>query len=195
MDGRNSDIVQEDFYDHVTKEFNNSNFVPLSRILPDLHDDFAESMELPLSDDYSMTPDRAKALIASMKPRIAKMVTNYEQSGNGDGMLGGGDEDDDDYNDANPRNFDLCNCVAGDTRRSFLLPGDSSDLLYWWHVLEDAGMLQYTIAMLPEDVRAMTESAPSTMTNSSDKPGKDDNFLKNIVTLSRNWEEDNELKR
>ena len=79
--------------------------------------------------------------------------------------------------------------------RSFLLPGYSSDLLYWWNVLEHAGMLQYTIAMLPEDVGATTESAPSIMTNSSDKPGKDDNFLKDIGTLSRNWEEDNELKR
>jgi hypothetical protein len=45
-------------------------------------------MELPLGEDYTVTADCAKALIASMKPRIAKMVSNYKQSGNGDGMHG-----------------------------------------------------------------------------------------------------------
>ena len=98
-----------------------------------------------------MDPDRAKKLIASMKSRIAKNVSNYEQSGNGDGMHERNDDGDEDNNNNNNNNnvgqFDLTNCIAGD-KSSFLKQGDTSDLLYWWHVLEEAGRLQYTISIL-----------------------------------------------
>jgi hypothetical protein len=66
LDGRKSDNIPDDFYDVVTREFNNEAFTPYSRPLPDLHDDFAEAMPLPLSSDYTMTPEKAKSLIANM---------------------------------------------------------------------------------------------------------------------------------
>ena len=87
MDGRNSDNIPKDFYDVVVEQFNNAAFTPCSRLLPDLHNNFAAVFALPF-DEYVMTPARAKHLIASMKPRIAKIKGNYELSGNGDGMRG-----------------------------------------------------------------------------------------------------------
>ena len=66
--------ANNDFYEQICCEFNNSSFVPMSRSLPDLHEDFADSVELPLSEDMVMSPNRAKSLIASMKPEIAKIM-------------------------------------------------------------------------------------------------------------------------
>jgi hypothetical protein len=115
MDGRKSATAAPDFYDVVTKAFNDASFIPKSRCLPDLHPEFAESYELPLYEDYLMTPERAKSLIQSMKPRIAKMASNYEQSGNGDGMKGVDDDDDNNQGDDNLRSL-----IEGSTKAAFL---------------------------------------------------------------------------
>ena len=163
LDGRNSDNVPKDFYDVVAEQFNNTAFTPYSRLLPDLHDDFAARFTLPF-DDYVMTPARAKHLIASMKPRIAKIKGNYELSGSGDGMRGEETED-------NAGNFDMENLKEGDERKNFLASGDSSDLLYWWHVLEDEGMLNYTLSVFPLSIGATTESVPSVLTTTPTEKG------------------------
>jgi hypothetical protein len=60
--------IPDNFYDAETREFNKKAFTPYSQPLPDLHDDFAEAMPLPFSNDYTMTPEKAKSLIANMKP-------------------------------------------------------------------------------------------------------------------------------
>jgi hypothetical protein len=115
MDGRKSATAAPDFYDVVTTAFNDASFIPTSRYLPDLHPEFAERHELPLHEDYLMTPERAKSLIQSMKPRLAKIASNYEQSGNGDGMKG--DDDDDDDNEGNDN---LRSLIEGSTKAAFL---------------------------------------------------------------------------
>jgi hypothetical protein len=196
LDGRNSNNIVEDFYDSISREFNNEAFTPYSRPLPDLHDDFAEAMPLPFSNDYTMTPEKAKSLIANMKPRIIRIAANYEQSGNGDCMKG----DQEDKDDASGR-FNLDSCIAGNNKKSFLLSNDAIDLLYWWHVLEDEGMLHYTLGILPDDVGATTASMPSVLTMSSEKPrgrrmdDKEDNGLlaKQIGSISKMWENENSI--
>jgi hypothetical protein len=50
-----------------------------------------------------------------MKPRIAKMASNYEQSGNGDGMKGVDDNDDN-----NEGNNNLRCLIEGSTKAAFL---------------------------------------------------------------------------
>ena len=109
MDCRNSANVAPDFYEMVTELFNDPNFVPTSLCYPYLHDDFTESEELPVNPEYTMTVERAKAMITLMKPRIAQIQSNYEQSGNGDGMRRG-DSDDDEEADSG---FDLNDCMEG----------------------------------------------------------------------------------
>ena len=99
----------------LTQQFNDPSFAPYSRVLPDLHEDFACPIYLPFPDDYRMSPDRAKNIIATMKPKIVKISANYELSGNGDGMRGNQDQEDD---DASGR-FSVSNCIAGDNKRSF----------------------------------------------------------------------------
>jgi hypothetical protein len=86
LDGRNSQNAAPDFFDIISTLYNDKGCVVHSRVLPESHYEFAVSLELAPSPDYIMSPERAKALISNMKPRIAKIVHNYEQSGNGDGM-------------------------------------------------------------------------------------------------------------
>ena len=50
LDGRNSDNIPKDFYDVVVEQFNNAAFTPYSRLLPDLHNDFAAVFPLPFDD-------------------------------------------------------------------------------------------------------------------------------------------------
>ena len=200
LDGRNSSNAPTDFYDEVTKVFNDASFVPLSRRIPELHEDFSDHFELPLSGEFRMTPDKAKTLIATMKNRIAKIRANFELSGNGDGMRGGDDDDDDDDNNPPaPREFNVTNCIAGNDRRCFLMAGDTSDILYWWHVLEESEMLQYTLSFLV-DAGASSDSIPSVLTSTSDKRKRrntdsDETVIQKIGVLSGNWQEDNLLKR
>jgi hypothetical protein len=164
LDGRNSNNVPPDFYDVVTEQFNDPSFAPNSHVLPELHEDFACPIYLPFPDDYRMSPDRAKNIIATMKPKIVKILANYELSGNGDGMGGNQDQEDDDASGT----FSVSNCIAGDNKRSFLSAKDSSDLLYWWHVLEEED-IQYTILIFPNTVGVTLESVQSLVTTTSEK--------------------------
>jgi hypothetical protein len=63
LDGRKSDNSPADFYDVVTKEFNNEEFVPFSRCLPHLNDRFSESTPLPLDNGLLMTRELAQKLV------------------------------------------------------------------------------------------------------------------------------------
>jgi hypothetical protein len=120
MDGRKSSTASPDFYDVVSDAFNDTTFNPTSRCLPELHPDFIESIQLPLHDDYLMTPERAKSLIQSMKPKIAKMASNFEQSGNGDGMRDADDDDDDNNDDNNNGTDALRGLIEGSSKAAFL---------------------------------------------------------------------------
>ena len=199
LDGRNSDNVPADFYNVVTQQFNDPSFAPYSRVLPDLHEDFACPIYLPFPDDYRMSPDRAKNIIATMRPKIVKISANYELSGNGDGMRGNQDQEDD---DASGR-FSVSNCIAGDNKRSFLSAKDSSDLLYWWHVLEEEDMLQYTLSIFPNTVRVTSESVQSLVTTTSEKTRDHHKAItagtteiaNQLGAMSRMMEEDNVLRR
>jgi hypothetical protein len=120
---KNRSTAAPDFYEIVSDAFNDATFVPTSRCLPDLHPDFAEAIQLPLHDDYLMTPERAKSLIQSIKPRIAKMASNFEQSGNGDGMRDLDDDDDNDNDNDNDNNGTadtLRGLIEGSSKAAFL---------------------------------------------------------------------------
>ena len=130
LDSRNGVMRVIDFYDKVTGVFNDESFVPDTENLPDLYEFFAESKKLPLGK-YVMTRDKAKYLVVSVRPKLAKMVHKYELSGNGAGQRS---EDDADYG-----RVDLENCVDGDDTANFIESGSGLTevyLLYWWHKLD-----------------------------------------------------------
>ena len=74
-----------DFYTKVTEVFNNPDYVPVSKCLPELHDDFKESFALPLNE-YRLTRERAKDILTFSRPKLASVVARYELSGAGAGQ-------------------------------------------------------------------------------------------------------------
>jgi hypothetical protein len=199
LDGRNSDQAPADFYDAVTEEFNNESFIPMSRCLPHLHDRLSEATELPLEEGVLMTREYAQKLLQKMKGPLAKLVTNYERSGNGDGMRGDVDDREEDPEAGVGAGFDATNCIEGSNIGLFLQQNDPYDLLYWWHVLQDADMLDYTISILSDAVGATSDGTPSVLTTrsatSSSEKQKNNEVAHQISLLFTKWEEDNMLKR
>ena len=101
--------------------------------MPDLHKDFAVSMDLPLKI-YKMSRDKAKDLLVASRPKLAKMCSDYEMSGAGGGQQRA--EDNELYG-----HFDANRCKAGNDRRKFCHSSSDAYLLYWWHRLDEEGIL------------------------------------------------------
>ena len=127
-----------------------------------------------------------------------KIMQKYLLSGNGDGQRNGDDDDDDDADADNQPSFNASNCVAGDNKGAFLGAGEGTDILYWWHVLEQEQMLQYTVSSLSEN-GAASDSVPSTLSEQyerrANKQDENTKVLEKITGLSNSWEQDNVLKR
>ena len=85
LENRNSVVRLCDFYDKAAEEFNNAEFLPESKCLPDLHEHFSESLELPLGN-YIMTRDKVKDIMVTIGSNLAGMIAKYEVSGAGSGQ-------------------------------------------------------------------------------------------------------------
>ena len=70
----------------VSEVFNNHTFLPETKAVPDLHEDFQNSYVLPLKE-WNCTRDKAKDLLITIRPKISKMIANYELSGAGAGQM------------------------------------------------------------------------------------------------------------
>ena len=178
LDARNSVMRVVDFYDKAVEVFNNPEFVPETVALPDLHDDFANVISLPLKD-YRLTRDKAKDLMVSIRPRLASIVANYELSGAGAGQMR--EEGCDEYG-----HFDLDQCVDGDDRRMFIKNAAETYLLYWWHRLDCEGFVQFTLCVLDKFQRANSADfalvSNKNIVSSSPTRAKKDDELKEKMT-------------
>ena len=86
LDARNSVLKVVNFYDKLVEIFNDESFQPESKRIPDLHEQFAAPIQLPLKV-YCLTRDKAKDLLVNIRPKLAKMLHNYELSGNRYGQM------------------------------------------------------------------------------------------------------------
>ena len=75
-----------DFYDKVAEVFNDDTFLPETKAVSDLHEDFHIFFILPLKE-WHCTRDKAKDLLVAICPKISKMIANYELSGAGAGQM------------------------------------------------------------------------------------------------------------
>ena len=116
-----------------------------------------------------MSRDKAKDLIGKMKPKVLKLCDRYERSGLGWGQWS---PDDDKFG-----HFNLENCIEGDDICNFL-GHESSDVLYWWKVLYDEELLNFTLAILPEIVAAKSDKAPISTVGGNKKKRKADQQAK-----------------
>lgn len=148
LDARNSDVREPDFFDVVTEVFNDESIVYKSCVLPDLHEDFAQQFDITLSD-FRLSRDKAAEMIAQQRVKIVRICSNWEQSGNGEGQR---EMDDQDWG-----HYDS-NTLDGKAQKHFLQAGDTTDLLYWWHILDEEKLLNFTANVFPQVVAASSDS-------------------------------------
>ena len=114
---------------------------------PELHPQLAHTRELPLKE-HRTTRLKVKDKHGEMKKHLCGMINDYEKSGNG-GMQRSSKS-----NDWGSHNFE--EVVDGDDRSSFL-PDDNQNffcLLYYWQRLDKEGKVQFTLARLPDWMKA-----------------------------------------
>ena len=106
-------------------------------------------------DKYHFTRDKVKEEFNNMKFMLHDIVKNYELSGNGGGQR---NEEDDDWGSSGLIGTEL---VDGDDRSNFLtLGGKKPDmeknwyLLYYWHRLDEEGLVQFALSKLPKFMSA-----------------------------------------
>jgi hypothetical protein len=170
LDARNSTQRQPNFYDLIVAKFNDESWVPKSMALPDLHEDFAEEMEWPKRPEYTLTEAKTKEVFAWFKARITDILRKYHASGNGtiivDDSLQLGEDDPEEDGDLplNYGHFDLeqANTKGGDDRKNFLC-GKPSDILYWWHVLDDLQVITMTCVALKKGIGVTSDKRPQSI--------------------------------
>lgn len=181
-DARNSVNRESTFFEAISDKCNNQSWVPKTEALPNLHDDFAESFECPKSS-FTFTPKNSKLLLQRMKNSLNTIIERYEQSGNGSNMLAS--DDDDSENEEGRTRKDIGRAWGrfnkeraervhsrrypgeilkdGDDRASFL-KHNSSDLLYWWHALDQYDLIYFTLAELDGTIAASSHDVPTPTT-------------------------------
>ena len=110
LDGRNTSLFQ-DFYELVVEQFNNSEWIPDSLVLPDLHKDYA---------DYSRTIQKK---LNDNKYKMVKIIADWERSGAGTGMVNNTidcEEDQDDDGMVTQQETQQYEFLDGDNWKSFL---------------------------------------------------------------------------
>ena len=76
----------QDFYELAAEQFNNSEWILDSLVLPDLHEDYARLKPLPLNVAL-ITPEQFKIKLNENRYKMVKIIANWERSGAGTGMV------------------------------------------------------------------------------------------------------------
>ena len=147
IDARNSVLAVEDYFETVSRKFNDPTYIPTLCTYPDLHVELTNARQLPLGD-YRTTRDKVKEKYGEMKNHLHGMILKYERSGNG-GMQRSDDSDD-------WGTFNLEEVTDGDDRSMFLPKNDQNlfYLLYYWQRLDEEGKVAFTLAKLPNWMKA-----------------------------------------
>ena len=137
LDGRNTTLFQ-DFYELAATQFNNVNWIPHSLVVPDLHEDFQSSKPL-LLNVTPITADQVKKKLNDNRYKMVKLISDWERSGAGAGMVNDMiDEDNNSQDTAQQYEYEF---LDGDDQKSFLHERPPH-VLYLWHSVHKYGILQ-----------------------------------------------------
>jgi hypothetical protein len=176
LDGRKSNKRAPSFEDLVIAKFNNPGWVPTNQYLPDLHADFADEKEYPKREEYTLDIDKLHNIMSWEKQKIMTVVRAYEKSGNGSDIPrdnfeldeeGLADEEEEIDKAWGHYDSEAAELQGGDNRKNFLR-GNPSDVLYWWHVLDELQLLTVTCVMFKRTAGADSHGRPD-LTESSKK--------------------------
>ena len=131
-------MLFQDFYELAATQFNNAHWVPHSLVVPDLHEDFWSSKPLPLNVT-PITPDQFKKKLNDNRYKMVKLISDWERSGAGAGMVNDIiDEDDNSQGTAQQYEYEF---LDGDDQKSFLRERPPH-VLYQWHLAHKYGILR-----------------------------------------------------
>ena len=133
----------------LTDTFNDEEYIATIPSMPSLHEDFQEEQSIE-KGEYTMTAKKVADLLQSRKLEMKTISEKFDQSGNGENMIG---EDDGE--------------VIDGAKRSAFLRGKPSDLLYWWKVFEENDLMTMTFAEFGSNAVDGT-TAPAGGSNSED---------------------------
>ena len=98
-----------------------------------------------------MTRSKVKDVHDSMKNKLLTMMKAWEQSGNGAGQR------DVSFGDDGWGHFDP-ETMDGDDRAQFLRNPNEYYLLYFWHCIDEEGVIAQTLSQLPQSMEASTDN-------------------------------------
>ncbi|CAB9501760.1 unknown protein [Seminavis robusta] len=190
LDARNSSERPETIWEAAARLYNDSDNVVLSSSLPDLHSAFAEVLDCSFEKMPGLiTPDEIKRRFGDSRARLIKMISRWEQSGNGFGQR---NEDDDDFGHIGENELQ-----CGDNRASYLDSMTREHVLYLWHLADREEILKNVLSVIAEGSSASSTSCPSVAASAeasnARKRRKDEKYLAffrsrmslSMVTLSR----------
>jgi hypothetical protein len=149
LDARNSPHRPKTWLEQIAAKFNSEEFVPESEVFPNLHNDFAEPIDLSLQKcPGKVTTDQVKVWIADRKAKLVLLIDRWERSGNGDGQRL---EADHQYGSVGDIHY------QSDDRANFLKT-ERPTLLYYWNMLVKYEILQDAVSILPNEL-AVSSSA------------------------------------
>jgi hypothetical protein len=154
LDGCNSSERPPDFFELAAELYNNQTFEPITSRYPSLHEDFAHPIILFGKDAPYVTPQKIREKWSDVRGKLVIIDKNYEKSG-----IGSGNQMETD-NDSGPiSSFTL---MDNNDHQNFL-GNNKPHLLYFWQLLEEYDILDNTLAVIPPDISATSESVPETV--------------------------------
>lgn len=175
LDARNSLERAPTVYELLADKWNSPNFNPTTTVLQ-VHQDFATPIDCSHAQVATLTPADASKVedyVTKMRSSLLRIITNWEQSGQGEGGHVAGDNDTEDQNSGIPSVITMHNEGFGSladrppealqTRAAFLLAGMPPYLLYYWELSDRHQLLSSALQRLDDTVSASDgASAPST---------------------------------
>ena len=176
VDNRNSDTARnKTVWEMIAELWNNPDFAPETSVLV-VHPDFYEShkIEHELVRGMSIaTAKKVKEKLASMNVALCRIISNWEQSGQGDGgFINEGEEDDENSRDPLSKTFGSLferTELALSSRANFCQMRQSY-LLYHWEMMDTHDLLRSSLQKINERTASVDGSTvPSVIQTTSSR--------------------------
>ena len=187
LNGRNSNLFKS-FYEKAADHFNDTNWIPNSLVLRDLHEPFNQSWPLPLNV-APISPEQFQKKLSDNRYKMVKVIADWKYSGSGRSMINNL-VDDGDENEGSMTEARVYEFIDGDDRKSFLckLP---AHVLYLWHIAYTYDILHNVHQQLRNDCMSEGSNAPSVASIKKKKSPKSNdpsvimnNLLDNIQQIA-----------
>jgi hypothetical protein len=176
LDSRGTLFEPRDYRHSVADLFNDSEAVFTVPAMPEVHHDFSEDMECPLTVQPIDVAEVAKRL-QNMKVLLNNMKIPWERSGSGSYMKL--PNDDNNYQCEN----DVYQFFDGDDRKSFLSHAQNKvHILFWWDIAYKHQLLTSALEILDSNVGGDGVCVPSARKGSTKSKGSITVFQENHLS-------------